>query len=51
MMKFQVPMIFVTEWLEKRIGPRAGNIAVWASLVIGQPMALMMYYHDCKLAI
>ena len=41
-----MPLIPVTLYLEKRLGPRAGNICVWLSLVIGQPMALMMYYHD-----
>ena len=43
---FQVPLIFVTAYLEKNVGPRAGNICVWLSLVIGQPLAIMMYYHD-----
>ncbi len=26
--------------------PRLGNVMVWMSLIIGQPMAVMMYYHD-----
>ena len=41
-----MPLIPVTLYLEKRVGPRAGNICVWLSLVIGQPLAIMMYYHD-----
>ncbi len=42
----QVPLIFFTRLLEHRVGPRAGNICVWLSLIIGQPLAVMMYYHD-----
>ncbi len=42
----QVPLIFVSHWLERKVGPRAGNLCVWVSLIIGQPMAIMMYYHD-----
>jgi diacylglycerol O-acyltransferase-1 len=36
----------VSTWLEKKLGPRAGNICVWLSLILGQPLAIMMYYHD-----
>ena len=25
---------------------RYGNMAVWISLIIGQPTALLMYFHD-----
>jgi hypothetical protein len=42
----QIPLIVVSKYLETAIGPRAGNICVWLSLIIGQPLALMMYYHD-----
>ncbi len=42
----QIPLIFVSEALERRLGPRAGNICVWISLIIGQPLVIMMYYHD-----
>jgi len=45
-MLLQVPLIFVSRWLETRLGPRAGNICVWVSLIVGQPLAIMMYYHD-----
>ena len=31
---------------EKNLGHPAGNIIVWLSLIIGQPMAVLMYYHD-----
>jgi diacylglycerol O-acyltransferase-1 len=23
-----------------------GNMAVWVSLIIGQPIAILMYFHD-----
>jgi hypothetical protein len=23
-----------------------GNVLVWVSLIVGQPLAVMMYYHD-----
>jgi len=26
--------------------PRWGNVIVWASLILGQPLCIMMYYHD-----
>ena len=32
--------------MEKNFGPRSGNLVVWASLILGQPLAIMMYYHD-----
>ncbi len=32
--------------LERHVNPRAGNLCVWISLIIGQPLAIMMYYHD-----
>ena len=38
--------MFISVWMEKTFGPRSGNLVVWLSLIIGQPMALMMYYHD-----
>ncbi len=41
-----MPLIFISHSLEKRVGPRAGNLCVWVSLIIGQPLAIMMYYHD-----
>ncbi|XP_059089214.1 diacylglycerol O-acyltransferase 1-like isoform X2 [Tigriopus californicus] len=45
-MFLQIPLIFLSSWLERVAGPRAGNICVWLSLIIGQPLAVMMYYHD-----
>ncbi len=43
----QVPLsIFVKRYLRDHYG----NIAVWVSLIIGQPLAIMMYIHDYYLA-
>ena len=39
-------MIYVSTFFEAKLGPRAGNLCVWLSLIIGQPLAIMMYYHD-----
>lgn len=30
----------------KWFGPHWGNVIVWASLILGQPMGIMVYYHD-----
>ncbi|PAA71768.1 hypothetical protein BOX15_Mlig000493g1, partial [Macrostomum lignano] len=27
-------------------GGQLGNMAVWLSLIIGQPLAIIMYFHD-----
>jgi diacylglycerol O-acyltransferase-1 len=32
--------------MQEHAGPRWGNIVVWASLILGQPLCIMMYYHD-----
>ena len=36
----------ISKKMKKLFGVRAGNLVVWLSLIIGQPLALMMYYHD-----
>lgn len=39
----QVPFaMFVSRFLHNQYG----NIAVWISLIIGQPLCILMYYHD-----
>ncbi|CAJ0577144.1 unnamed protein product, partial [Mesorhabditis spiculigera] len=43
-MMAQVPLSFVTDYVVK--GGRAGNVIVWLSLILGQPMAILMYVHD-----
>ncbi|KAI6199476.1 O-acyltransferase [Aphelenchoides besseyi] len=40
----QIPLSIVTDRLLH--GGRAGNIVVWLSLILGQPMAILMYLHD-----
>uniref|UniRef100_A0A915CPK2 O-acyltransferase n=1 Tax=Ditylenchus dipsaci TaxID=166011 RepID=A0A915CPK2_9BILA len=43
-MMMQIPLsIFTDKYLK---GGRAGNIVVWLSLILGQPMAILMYVHD-----
>ncbi|KAL1513370.1 hypothetical protein ABEB36_002789 [Hypothenemus hampei] len=42
----QLPLSFFSRFVEKRYGPRLGNIIVWSSIIIGQPLCIMMYYHD-----
>ncbi len=42
-MLMQVPYsVFVAKFLSGNYG----NIAVWISLILGQPVAILMYYHD-----
>jgi diacylglycerol O-acyltransferase-1 len=40
----QIPLSLITDKLLH--GGRSGNIAVWLSLILGQPMAILMYVHD-----
>ncbi|XP_016771315.1 diacylglycerol O-acyltransferase 1 isoform X6 [Apis mellifera] len=42
----QIPLSMISKKVEKHWGARWGNITVWASLIIGQPLCIMMYYHD-----
>ncbi|XP_019754624.1 diacylglycerol O-acyltransferase 1 [Dendroctonus ponderosae] len=42
----QLPLSHVSRFVCKRYGPRFGNIVVWSSIIIGQPLCIMMYYHD-----
>jgi len=39
----QVPYAF---FVSKCLSGNYGNIAVWISLIVGQPVAILMYYHD-----
>ncbi|XP_022820776.1 diacylglycerol O-acyltransferase 1 isoform X1 [Spodoptera litura] len=45
-MMAQPPLAVISRTAEIRLGPRWGNIMVWSSLILGQPLAIMMYYHD-----
>lgn len=48
----QVPLITLTEVLRKRLkADTLGNMVFWLSFcVLGQPMCLVLYYHDWLLA-
>merc|ERR1712142_317820 len=45
-MMIQAPLLPVSRLVEKKLGPRMGNVLVWISLILGQPLAVMMYYYD-----
>jgi diacylglycerol O-acyltransferase-1 len=40
------PLSFLSRFMQEHAGPRWGNIVVWASLILGQLLCIMMYYHD-----
>ena len=42
-LSFQIPMAYITAKYLKGV---YGNMAVWISLIIGQPVAILMYYVD-----
>lgn len=47
-MMAQLPLSYVCKVVVGANGerPRWGNVVVWASLILGQPLCIMMYYHD-----
>ncbi|KAK4322983.1 hypothetical protein Pmani_006290 [Petrolisthes manimaculis] len=45
-MMVQVPLVYISTFVESKFGPRWGNMIVWSSLILGQPMGIMVYYHD-----
>ncbi|XP_072936680.1 diacylglycerol O-acyltransferase 1 isoform X2 [Epargyreus clarus] len=49
-MMAQPPLSVISRLAERRLGARWGNLIVWSSLILGQPLAVMMYYHDYALA-
>ena len=49
-MVLQVPLMVISQQAKYIVGKRAGNLVVWMSLILGQPLAVMMYYHDVKVA-
>eukprot|EP00882_Tetradesmus_deserticola_P021324 GHRQ01023089.1.p2 GENE.GHRQ01023089.1~~GHRQ01023089.1.p2 ORF type:complete len:143 (+),score=73.69 GHRQ01023089.1:689-1117(+) len=51
-MIMQVPLVSLTDMLRKRLkSDTLGNMIFWASFcVLGQPMCLILYYHDYVLA-
>lgn len=45
-MMMQMPLTPLSVLVEKKLGRRSGNLLVWMSLILGQPLCIMMYYHD-----
>jgi len=47
-MMAQLPLSAACKMVIGRNGDRKrwGNVVVWASLILGQPLCIMMYYHD-----
>ncbi|CAG9864497.1 unnamed protein product [Phyllotreta striolata] len=45
-MMAQIPLSFVSKSIEKAYGSRFGNLVFWSSIILGQPLCIMMYYHD-----
>ncbi|XP_042231643.1 diacylglycerol O-acyltransferase 1-like isoform X2 [Homarus americanus] len=45
-MMVQVPLVYISTKVESKFGPRWGNLIVWSSLILGQPLGIMVYYHD-----
>lgn len=41
---FQVPLAYITSFRSMR--GQVGNVIVWVSIVLGQPLAIVMYMHD-----
>ncbi|XP_023949775.2 diacylglycerol O-acyltransferase 1 isoform X1 [Bicyclus anynana] len=48
-MMAQPPLSVISKLVQAKLGARWGNIIVWSSLILGQPLAIMMYYHDYAL--
>ncbi|KAF5400987.1 O-acyltransferase [Paragonimus heterotremus] len=45
----QMPYAMLVKWLFPQ-GGAWGNVAVWMTLIIGQPLAMLFYFHDYYLA-
>ena len=41
----QLPIGFAVRWIKKH-NPTYGNLAVWISLILIQPIALLLYIQD-----
>ena len=39
----QIPFAII---VSKYLSGHSANVAIWLSLIIGQPLAILMYYHD-----
>lgn len=45
-MMAQLPLSHISKFFETHMGERWGNVVVWASLILGQPLCILVYYHD-----
>ncbi|BES88557.1 O-acyltransferase [Nesidiocoris tenuis] len=45
-MMAQIPLSLVSRFVQNKLGAKWGNVIVWTSLILGQPLCIMMYYHD-----
>jgi len=45
-MALQIPLIAVSASLSKRWGWQWGNLLLWSSLILGQPLGMLVYFHD-----
>ncbi|CAG0898817.1 unnamed protein product [Cyprideis torosa] len=45
-MMFQIPLSWCTDFVRDNFGARWANVMVWSSLILGQPLCIMMYFHD-----
>lgn len=41
----QLPLAALTDWMSKRYSRHYGNMVVWTSVIIGQPMAVLAYVY------
>ncbi|XP_034242431.1 diacylglycerol O-acyltransferase 1-like [Thrips palmi] len=46
----QMPIGDFSEWVCRKFGVRWGNAVVWFTIVIGQPLSIIMYVRDYQLA-
>lgn len=42
----QIPLACLTSVVRRKLSARLSNVMVWLSLIVGQPLAIMVYYHD-----
>ena len=45
-MMYQIPLAIVTDLVQRKYGERWANVMVWQCLILGQPLAILMYFHD-----
>uniref|UniRef100_A0A2P2I0I6 O-acyltransferase n=1 Tax=Hirondellea gigas TaxID=1518452 RepID=A0A2P2I0I6_9CRUS len=45
-MLVQIPLIALSAAVANRFGNRWGNVIMWVSLILGQPLGILVYFHD-----